>query len=104
MSARWLGRSNVRTPGLLDKMDPKATTERPPPADGASNVFDINLPVLMEATEQDPTSNLTSTADPAARESIQRALDQCVEEGQLHRLHQWATKLNELCHGEKRDS
>lgn len=58
----------------------------------------------MEATEQDLTSDETSTADPAARESIQRALDQCLERGQIHRLHQWATKLNELCHGEAQNS
>ncbi|WP_263819767.1 hypothetical protein [Salinibacter sp.] len=36
-----------------------------------------------------------------ARESIQRVLDQCVERGQIHRLHQWATKLNKICHGEE---
>ncbi|GEM_PF-2088479 len=58
----------------------------------------------MEATDQDPTSTLTSSANPAARESIQRALDQCVERGQIHRLYQWATKLNEICHGEEGDS
>jgi hypothetical protein len=54
----------------------------------------------MEATERDLTSDPTHTADPAARESIQRALDQCLERGQIHRLHQWATKLNKICHGE----
>ena len=58
----------------------------------------------MEATERDLTSDPTPTADPAARESIQRALDQCVERGQIHRLHQWATKLNKICHGEDQDS
>ena len=58
----------------------------------------------MEATERDLTSDPTRTADPAARESIQRALDQCLERGQIHRLHQWATKLNKICHGEDPDS
>jgi len=54
----------------------------------------------MEATEEDSALEATDTTDSAARESIQRVLDQCVEQGQLHRLHQWATKLNEICHGE----
>jgi hypothetical protein len=58
----------------------------------------------MEATEQESALESTETADPAARESIQRVLDQCVERGQLHRLHQWATKLNEVCHGEGREA
>jgi hypothetical protein len=54
----------------------------------------------IETTEQSPASDPTGSADRAARESIQRALDQCVERGQIHRLHQWATKLNKICHGE----
>ena len=58
----------------------------------------------MEATDQDATSDLTHTADPAARESIQRALDQCREREQIHRLYRWATKLNEICHGEGQEA
>lgn len=58
----------------------------------------------MEATERESAPDTPGTADPAARESIQRALNQCVERGQIHRLHQWATSLNEMCHGEKRES
>jgi hypothetical protein len=53
----------------------------------------------MEVTETESALKATETADAAARESIQRVLDQCVERGQLHRLHQWATKLNEIAHG-----
>jgi len=56
----------------------------------------------MEATERESALKATRTADSAARESIQRVLDQCVEQGQLHRLHQWATKLNEICHGKNK--
>lgn len=58
----------------------------------------------MEVTEREPAPEATCATDPAARESIQRVLDQCVEEGQLHRLHQWATSLNEMCHGEEQSS
>jgi hypothetical protein len=53
--------------------------------------------------DQDSTSNPTGTVDPAARESIQRALDQCVERGQIHRLYRWVTKLNKICHGEEQN-
>jgi len=56
-----------------------------------------------ETINQDSTSNPTGTVDPAARESIQRALDQCVERGQIHRLYRWATKLNKICHGEEQN-
>ncbi len=58
----------------------------------------------MDVTERKSAPDATTTADPAARESIQRVLDQCVKEGQLHRLHQWATSLNEICHGEEQGS
>lgn len=58
----------------------------------------------MEATDRDSAPDTTGTGDPAARESIQRALDQCVERGQIHRLHQWATILNEMCYGEEQSS
>jgi len=57
---------------------------------------------------RDNTSAPNEDSDPlpdrAARESVQRALDQCLEEGQLHRLYQLATSLNQLCHGEARDA
>ncbi len=56
-----------------------------------------------EAIDQDSTSNPTGTVDPAARKSIQRALDQCVERGQIHRLYRWVTKLNKICHGEEQN-
>ena len=55
----------------------------------------------MDPTGSDPTPDPSreTSADRAARESIQRALDQCLEEGQLHRLHQLATGLNKMHHG-----
>jgi len=40
--------------------------------------------------------------DQAAHRSVQRALDQCLEEGQLHRLYQLATSLNDMHHGRPR--
>ena len=55
--------------------------------------------LYMEVTEPESALKATEAPDSAARESIQRVLDQCVERGQLHRLHQWATKLNEIAHG-----
>jgi hypothetical protein len=59
----------------------------------------------METTDPRPAPNAprTGPSDPAARESIQRVLDQCVERGQIHRLYQWATSLNEMCHGEEQE-
>ncbi len=58
----------------------------------------------MEATNKTPDLDVTNSPESAAQESIQRALDQGVERGQIHRLHQWATMLNELCHEEDRGS
>lgn len=61
----------------------------------------------MEATDNKPAPEATRedlSEALAARESVQRALDQCLERGQLHRLHQWATNLNEICHGEEQGS
>jgi hypothetical protein len=59
----------------------------------------------METTDSRPAPNATDTrpSDPAAHESIQRVLDQCVERGQIHRLYQWATGLNEMCHREEQE-
>lgn len=42
--------------------------------------------------------------DPAAREGVQRILDQCVEGGQLHRLHRWEVMLNKMFYRERRGS
>lgn len=58
----------------------------------------------MEATEATPARESTRSPKSAAQESIQRALDQGVEQGQIHRLHQWATMLNELYHEDERDA
>lgn len=58
-------------------------------------------------TDNEPAPDATRedlSEDRAARESVQRALDQCLEKGQLHRLHQWATSLNEICHGKEQRS
>jgi hypothetical protein len=60
--------------------------------------METNNDPASEATREDLSNNQ------AARESVQRALDQCLERGQLHRLHQWATSLNEICHGEEQSS
>jgi hypothetical protein len=58
----------------------------------------------MEATETNSAMESTRSPKSAAQESIQRALDQGVEQEQIHRLHQWATMLNELYHEEEEDT
>jgi len=57
----------------------------------------------MEATDKSSAIESSRSARSAAQESIQRALDQGAEQGQIHRLHQWATMLNKLYHGTERD-
>lgn len=78
-------------------------TRRGPMMEGLRQRLDIsrtNPKVDMEATHKKSAPETIQTGGPDTRESIQRVLDQCVERGQLHRLYQWATKLNEMCHGE----
>ena len=58
----------------------------------------------MEATDKSSAIKSSRSAQSAAQESIQRALDQGVEHGQIHRLHQWATMLNKLCHEDERNA
>lgn len=58
----------------------------------------------MEATDKNAAIESSRSARSAAQESIQRALDQGAEQGQIHRLHQWATMLNELYHEDERDT
>ncbi len=50
--------------------------------------------------ESSPTAPSQPPEGPRSRDSVQRALDQCLEEEQLHRLHQLATSLNRICHGD----
>ncbi len=58
----------------------------------------------MEATDKNAAIESSRSARSAAQESIQRALDQGAEQGQIHRLHQWATMLNKLYHEDERDA
>lgn len=65
------------------------------------------LPILglppMPSSSQDPSTTAPSSPSGKglrSRNSVQRALDQCLEEGQLHRLHQLATSLNRIYHGD----
>lgn len=58
---------------------------------------------LNAEDEMSPSDSAGSEGpDRAAHRSVQRALDQCLEEGQLHRLYQLATSLNDMHHGRPR--
>lgn len=60
--------------------------------------------IEMEAIKKESALEATRTDDQATREGIQRLLDQCLERGQLHRPYHWATKLNEISHGDEQDA
>jgi hypothetical protein len=58
---------------------------------------------MPASSPQEPSTAASSPQPPEgprSRDSVQRALDQCLEEGQLHRLHQLATSLNQICHSD----
>jgi hypothetical protein len=58
----------------------------------------------LDAEDETPPSDSAGPEGPdrAAHRSVQRALDQCLEEGQLHRLYQLAKSLNDMHHGRAR--